>query len=67
MSSSKHGRVAALARHRDPQDPALITATAEQREEALIHAVEKALEKAPPLTPEVRQRVIGLLATSGVD
>ena len=67
MSSikSKHAHVAALARHRAPDDPDLLTARGVLREEALVRAVEKALTKAPPLTDAVRQRIVGLLSSAG--
>lgn len=58
----QHAHVAALARHRAPDDPDLMTARAKLREEALVRAVEKALAKSPPLTDAVRQRIVGLLA-----
>lgn len=62
--TSQHATVAILARHRPADDPQLVSARAQLREDVLINAVERALAKAPPLTPEVRQRVIGLLSTT---
>ncbi|WP_208862488.1 hypothetical protein [Mycolicibacterium conceptionense] len=55
-------RVAALTRSRTPDDPALLDARAKMREEALVNAIERALAKAPPLTHEVRSRIVGLLS-----
>jgi hypothetical protein len=31
-------------------------------EESLVDAIKKAIAKAPPLTPEVRERILGLLS-----
>ena len=33
-------------------------------EQAFIDAINRALAKAPPLTPELRERVLGLLSSS---
>lgn len=60
--TSAHSTVAALSRHRAPDDPDLVAARAKLREERLVAAIEKALAKAPPLTPEVRSRIVGLLS-----
>ncbi|WP_157681284.1 hypothetical protein [Mycobacterium sp. JS623] len=56
--------MAALKRHRAADDPELLSASVQLREEVLVRAVEKALEKSPPLTEAVRQRIVGLLAVA---
>jgi hypothetical protein len=56
------GRYASLTRDREPGDPELIAAKHTMQEEALVIAVEKALAKAPPMTAELRARIIGLLS-----
>ncbi len=56
------GRYASLTRDRAPDDPELVAARREMQEAALMNAVEKALAKAPPMTDELRARIIGLLS-----
>ena len=58
-----HAYVAALARHRPPNDPDLISARTTLGEETLVVSVARALDKAPPLTATVRQRLDALLAS----
>jgi hypothetical protein len=55
-------RVAVLTRYRDADDPELATARVQMHEERFVAAVERALASAPPITPQVRDRVIALLA-----
>jgi hypothetical protein len=55
-------RVAGLARYRQPNDPELAAARRRMREERLVHAIYKALAKAPPVTPELRARIDSALA-----
>ena len=62
---AKRSRVAALARFRPADDPDLAAAVTDLAEEKFLAAVERALAAAPPMRPEVRDRVIGLLRTSG--
>ena len=57
--------VAVLTRHRHPADPELIDARRRMGEESLIVAVSNAVAKAPPITPEIRRRVLSLLAVAG--
>jgi hypothetical protein len=56
------GRYASLTRDREPGDPELIAAKHTMQEEALVIAITRALAKAPPLTDELRGRIIGLLS-----
>lgn len=56
--------VGALVRHRAPDDPELAAARVQMAEEKFLNAVERALASAPPIRPEVRDRVIGLLSTT---
>jgi len=58
------GRVAALSRSRAADDPELLDARAELRAARLEEYVERVLAEAPPLTPERRRAIAGLL-TSG--
>jgi hypothetical protein len=61
----KRNRAAALTRHRAPDDPELAAARTQMGEEKFIAAVERALASAPPIRPDVRDRVIALLSTTG--
>ena len=56
--------VAVLTRHRHPADPELLDARRRMGEESLILAVSNAVAKAPPITPELRGRVLNLLAVA---
>lgn len=58
----QRARVAALTRYRDASDPDLIEARELLYEEAFVAAVERALRTAPPIRPELRDRVMGLLS-----
>ena len=51
-----------LVRDRAADDPELIDARRRMQEEALVIAITKALEKAPPMNDELRQRIIGMLS-----
>ena len=51
-----------LIRDRDSDDPELVDTKHAMQAEALVAAVEKALRKAPPMTDELRQRIIGMLS-----
>ena len=57
----ERARYGALKRSRKPDDPELLASRAIMDEESLFDAVSKALKKAPPLTPQVRERILGLL------
>lgn len=59
--NSLRARVAALARFRDSADPDLAEARLRLDEERFVAAVERALNDAPPLRPEVRDRIVVLL------
>jgi hypothetical protein len=58
----ERARYAGLVRHRDADDPELASAHQSMQEQILINAIAKALSEAPPLTLEVRSRIVGLLA-----
>jgi hypothetical protein len=45
-------------------DPALVDARRRMEEESFLIAISRAIEKAPPLTLELRHRAIDLLAVS---
>ncbi|MGO4445065.1 hypothetical protein AB4Z42_17070 [Mycobacterium sp. 2YAF39] len=62
--ATRRARVGALTRFRDAADPELALARTQMGEEKFIAAVERALAKAPPITPGVRQRIIGLLSVA---
>jgi hypothetical protein len=51
-----------LTQTRSADDPVLIDARRRMEEESFLIAVSRAIEKAPPITPELRQRVVDLLA-----
>ncbi|MGB8500811.1 hypothetical protein [Mycobacterium sp.] len=51
---------------RQPNDPELLAARALMAEESLVDAIAKALKKAPPMTPQVRERVLGCSSHPGV-
>jgi hypothetical protein len=55
-------RAAVLTRYRSDDHPELLDARQKYGEERLLDAVERALAAAPPLTDEVRQRIVGLLS-----
>ena len=57
----ERARYGALKRSRKPNDPELVRSRAIMDEESLVDAIVKALAKAPPLTPAVRERILGLL------
>jgi hypothetical protein len=56
------GRYASLTRDRPPGDPELVAAKHTMQEEALVIAITRALAKAPPMTEELRARIIALLS-----
>ena len=41
--------------------PELVAAHQSMQEQVLLNAIDKALAAAPPLTPEMRSRIVGLL------
>jgi hypothetical protein len=59
---AERARYAGLVRHRANDDPELASARQSMQEQILINAIDKALSEAPPLTPEMRSRIVGLLA-----
>ena len=57
------GRVAALSRSRDANDPDLINARLELRAARLADYIQRTVNAAPPLTAEQRDRLALLLAS----
>ena len=49
---------------RSADDPVLIDARRRMEEESFLIAVSRAIDKAPPITSELRQRVIDLMAVT---
>jgi hypothetical protein len=62
----ERARYGALKRSRKPDDPELLASRAIMDEESLVDAFAKAVAKSPPLTPEVCQRILGLLKTGNL-
>jgi hypothetical protein len=58
----ERAKVGSLTRSRQSNDPELLAAGALMAEESLVDAINKALAKAPPLTPAVHERILGLLS-----
>jgi hypothetical protein len=58
-------RVAALSRHRKPDDPALGDARRDLAAKRLTEFVRRVVAAAPPLTPEQRDIIAALLRTPG--
>jgi hypothetical protein len=59
---AERARYASLTRSRTPDDPELIASRQLMLEQAFIDAIDRALSKAPPMTPDVRERIVGLLS-----
>ena len=55
-------RLAALVRHRTPDDPDVIDATRDLRDAQLNEHVRRVVDGFPPLTPKQRSRLAALLA-----
>ena len=53
-----------LTQTRSADDPVLIDARRRMDEEAGLRAVPRAIDKAAPITPELRQRVTALLVAT---
>ncbi|TSD95048.1 hypothetical protein FOS14_18820 [Skermania sp. ID1734] len=60
----ERARVAALTRDRKPDDPELLEARRNLRAETLAEYVRRVVDAAPPLTPEQRDKIAGLLRKS---
>ena len=54
-------RLAALVRHRTPDDPDVVEATRDLRVAQLNEHVRRVVDGFPPLTPEQRSRLAALL------
>lgn len=61
----KRSILGARARWKDADDPSVTQARLDLAEEKFVAAVERALASAPPMRPEVRDRVVALLSTTG--
>ncbi len=61
---AERGRVAALSRSRTPDDPELVEARRALADELLAARIARLVAEAPPLTPEQRDRLAGLLRGS---
>ncbi len=57
-------KVAALTRHRSPNDPAIAEATRDLAAERLAEHVRAVVAGFPPLTPEQRDKIATLLRPS---
>lgn len=66
-STPLHGRarVAALTRHRAPDDPDLLAAHRQLREDVLRAHIDRALDAEPPLTADQRGRLARRLLDAG--
>lgn len=58
-------RVAALTRHRVPDDPALVEARERLAELALAGRIQRLVDSAPPLTSEQRTTLLNLFGLRG--
>ncbi len=58
---SPRGRVAALSRSRQPDDPDLVAARQELRAARLADQIQRTIDAAPPLSAEQRARLARLL------
>lgn len=54
-------KVAALTRHREPDDPSLSEARRDFAAERLAEVVRRVVDAAPPLTPQQRDTIAALL------
>lgn len=61
----ERARYASLTRSRTADDPELIEARRLMQEQSQIRAVKRALEKPPPISPRLRERILALLSTRG--
>lgn len=61
--SRAHGQKAIMSRHYGPDDPRTQIADTELRTAKLAEAIRKTVEALPPLTPEQRDRLAGLLSS----
>lgn len=62
----ERARVAVLARYHAPDYPALVAARRRLRDVVLVDAVTRALTKAGPLTPDLKDRIAALLDAAEV-
>ena len=57
---SERARYASLTRSRPADDPELVASRQRMHEQGLIDAIDRALQKAPPITGKVHERIIAL-------
>ena len=62
---SGRGRVAALSRSRQPDDPELLAARRDLAADVISDHIARIVAKAPPLTDEQRDRIATLLRAGG--
>lgn len=60
----ERGRVAALTRHRDPEDPAIGEARRDLRAARAEDYIRRVVDEAPPLTEDQRRRLAAILQGS---
>ncbi len=60
-------RVAALSRSRQPDDPDLVDAKLDLREQKLAQYIARVVDAAPPLSATQRDRLAALLRGGGTD
>lgn len=60
---AERARYASLTRSRAPDDPQLTASRQSMLELGLIDAIAQALNKAPPITDEICERIMALLAS----
>jgi hypothetical protein len=58
---AERARYASLTRSRLADDPELVAARLRMQEHGLLDFINRALEKAPPMTGQLRERIIELL------
>ena len=63
----ERARVAALRRHRQPDDPEITSASRDLAAEHLAEYVRRTVAAAPPLTNQQRQKITALLHPAGGD
>jgi hypothetical protein len=60
-------RLASLSRSRSPDDPELVNTRLCMQQEVLVNAITRALQKAPPMTPQLRERIITVISECAED
>ena len=60
---SERARYASLTRSRPADDPELVASRQRMLEQGLIDAIDRALQKAAPITGKVHERIVALLSS----